>query len=113
MSDLRQLMLATATVAPKAIQTEKWGTVFVRAITVGELEDQNEDTADWKNQRKIARAAARVICDEGGGLVFDPDNQDDVELIARQPWPLLKQVIDAADTFNATSPKAAEEAKNG
>ncbi len=113
MTDLRKLMLATATVAPKAVQTEKWGTVYVRAITVAELEDQSDDTADWKNKRKIARAAARVICDAGGGLVFDPESQDDVELIARQPWPLLKQVIDAAETFNAANPKGVEEAKNG
>lgn len=112
MSDLRQLMMATATVAPKAVDTKEWGTVHVRAITVAELEDQSEDTADWKNKRRIARGAARVICDQAGGRVFDPDDQDDVDLIARQPWFLLKQVIDTAESFNASTPKAAEAAKN-
>lgn len=110
--DLRKLMMATAVVRPMAVETKEWGTVHVRAITVDELEEQSEDTKDWKNKRRIARGAARVICDSGGGRVFDPDNEEDVALIGRQPWPLLKQVIDAADEFNGTTKKAAEAAKN-
>jgi len=113
MSDLRKLMEKTAIVNPKAVDTQEWGKVYVRAITVDELDAQSDDTADWKNKSRIARGAARVICDIGGTRIFDPDSPDDVALIGRQPWVLLRQVIDASNEFNGLNAKGSEAAKNG
>lgn len=113
MSDLRVLMAATANPKPRPVPTKAWGTVHVRPVTVAELEEQKADTVDWKDKRRIARGAARVICTEGGTPIFDPDDQADVDLIAAQPWALLKQVIDAAEEFNGTSAAGVEAAKNG
>ena len=73
MHDLRKAMEKTAIVNPKAVETKEWGTVYVRAITVDELDAQSDDTSDWKNKKRIARGAARVICDMGGGRVVYTD----------------------------------------
>lgn len=89
-------MQATAAAPPTAVKVKGWGTVHIRALTVSEVEDQSEDTADKQDKNKIARAAARVMCDEGGKRLFDPDSEADVELIAKQPWPLLRKILTAS-----------------
>lgn len=113
MSDLRARMAATANPKPAALDTTAWGRIWVRPVMVAELEGQADEPNSWKSKRHIARGAARVICNEDGTPVFDPDNEQDVELIAAQPWALLKQVTDAAAAFNATSPQGSDAAKNG
>lgn len=91
--DLIAAMQATASAAPAAVDVKGWGTVHIRALMVSEVEEQAEDTEDKKDKHKIARAAARVLCDESGKRLFDPDNEADVALIAKQPWPLLRKVL--------------------
>lgn len=89
-------MEATAAIAPTPVKVKGWGTVHVRAITVAEVETQAEDTADKEDKDRIARAAARVLCDENGKRLFDPNNEADVALIKKQPWPLLRKVMNAS-----------------
>lgn len=91
--DLIAAMRATASSKPRAVKTKSWGTVFVREVTVAEIDEQTSDTADGKDKNRIARGAARVICDEDGKRLFDPANEADVELLASQPWSLLRAVI--------------------
>jgi hypothetical protein len=104
---------ATAAVKPKAVDVPGWPTVYVRSITVAEVEAQANDTANKDDKHRIARGAARVMCDADGNRLIDPDNQDEVNLLASQPWALLRKVIDGAETFNATSEKGQADAKNG
>lgn len=96
-AELIAAMQATAAVEPRAVVTPKWGTVYVRDVTVAEIDAQTEDTSDEKNKLRIARGAARVICDEAGVLLFDPDNADDVALLAKQPWKYLRLVLAEGD----------------
>lgn len=103
---------ATAAVKPKAIDVPGWPKVYVRALTVAEVEAQSEDTANKDDKHRIARGAARVMCDADGNRLIDPDNQDEVNLLASQPWSLLRLVLEGSDTFNATSEKGQAEAKN-
>ncbi|WP_219209449.1 hypothetical protein [Variovorax boronicumulans] len=104
---------ATAAVKPKEVDVPGWPTVYVRAITVAEVEAQAEDTANKDDKHRIARGAARVMCDVDGNRLIDPDNQDEVNLLASQPWALLRYVLEGSEAFNATSEKARDEAKNG
>jgi hypothetical protein len=90
-------MTATAAEAPVAVEVPKWGTVHVRQITVGEVEDQTADAAAKDDKGRLARAAARVICDEAGNRIFDPADQEHIALLAKQPWGLLRKVLEAAD----------------
>jgi hypothetical protein len=92
------VMTATAAEPPLPVDVPKWGRVYVKPITVAEVEDQAADTdPDKKNKRRMARAAARVICDEAGNRVFDPDDEEHVALLAKQPWSLLRVVLEASD----------------
>src|SRR6185295_6127868 len=94
--DLIKAMEQTAIIKPTPVQTKKWGTVYVRSLTVAEVDEQTDDTADKNDKRKFARGACRVICDESGTLLFDATNDADVALIAKQPWEMLHQVLSAS-----------------
>ena len=97
LADLMAAMQQTASVAPKSVDVPGWGVVYVREMTVGEVEEQTEDTAEPKDRQRIARAAARIICDETGKRLFDPANQEHVDLIAKQPWRLLRKVVEMGE----------------
>lgn len=86
-------MRQTAQIKPKAVTIQGWGTVYVRHLTVAEVDEQAQDTANKDDKNRIARGAARVLCDEHGARIFDPGNADDVALLASQPWALLRQVL--------------------
>jgi hypothetical protein len=90
-------MTATAAEKPVAVKVPKWGTVYVRMVTVAEVEEQSADTEDKADKNRLARAACRVICDEAGKLLFDAKNAKDVDLLAGQPWPLLNRVLKASN----------------
>lgn len=93
-------MQATAAQKPVAVPTKAWGTVFVRPVTVAEVDEEQQGEAGAKplaGKSKLARGACRVICTEAGERIFDPSNEADVELLASQPWALLRQLLTAAD----------------
>lgn len=90
-------MEITAAEKPVPIEINGWGKVHVRSLTVAEVEEQTDDVADKKDKSRIARGAARLLCDETGKRLFDPDNEADVKLLSAQPWKLLRQVINASD----------------
>lgn len=89
-------MRETARAKPTPVKVAEWGTVYIRNLTVAEVEEQADDTSDKKDKNRIARAAARVIADEKGKRIFDPNNADDISLIASQPWSLLRKVLQAS-----------------
>lgn len=94
-SALIAAMQATAAAPPVAVEVEGWGRVYVRALTVAEMDEASEVESSDKN--KVARGACRVICDETGHRLFDPKSDADVELIAKQPWSMLRKVLAASD----------------
>lgn len=98
--ELIAAMTATADAKPRAVKVPKWGTVYVRDVTVEEAEAHADDTKDGKDKNRIARGAARVLCDESGKRLFDPDSDADVALLAKQPWPLLRKVLQDDDSPN-------------
>jgi len=83
--------------APVKVEVKRWGTIYVRLPTVAEVEAaQTEDAeGDPLTQHALARSAARLICDETGARLFDPDNEDDVDLLAARRWSDLQQVLAA------------------
>lgn len=93
--ELIKAMQETAAAPPTPVKVKGWGTVYIRALMVSEVEDEPDD-GDKKDKHRIARAAAKVLCDEAGKRLFDPENEADVALIAKQPWPLLRKVVNAS-----------------
>ena len=90
-------MQATAGLKPRAVEIKGWGTLHVRTLTVDEVEEQTADLADKGDKQRMARAAARVICDEAGQRLFDPGSADDVALLGRQPWSMLRRVLELSE----------------
>ena len=90
-------MRATAAAAPASVDVPGWGTVYVRQLTVAEVEEQAADTEGAQDKDRIARPAARVLSDADGQRVFDPKSEEDVALLAGQPWTLLRQVLELSD----------------
>lgn len=103
-SDLLAAMTALVATAetPRPVHIKGLGDVHVREITIGEIDAQLADTSDKKNQMRMARGATRLLCDERGERLLDPENDEDVALMARMPLRILTAI-------NATQ----EEAEKG
>lgn len=112
--DRAQLIAAMAAAAaprPRVVSVPAWGgDVHVRSLTVAEVEDQAIEKDD---KHRLARAAARVVCDAEGNRLFDPKSDDDIALISQQPWAVLSTVLDAAEKANGLTAEAVEQAGNG
>ncbi len=93
-------MQGTADEKPKPVPT-KWGTVYVKSPTVAEVEEQIAERKEGSDKHAIARAAARLICNEAGERIFDPDNPGDVALLASQPMAYLSAVTNAFNEGDA------------
>jgi hypothetical protein len=107
-------MQATAEQPPRDVTIEGWGTLFVKELTVEQVDLQQQEpdeSVDGKDRLRFARGAARLICDEKGELIFDATNKDHLELLAKQPWHRLKKVISVGGEENATSEKGSAAAK--
>lgn len=98
-NELIAAMQITAAEKPTLVEVTGWGKMYVRSLTVEEFENNAEEpeTPEGQSKNRIARGAARVICDEQGNRIFNPDNPDDVKLLSKQPWKLLRQVVGALD----------------
>lgn len=99
-ADLIAAMQATASPRAVPVTVPKWGTLWVKPVTVEEADANTEAPSvaeEGGKKRRLARAAARIIYDGEGNRMFDPSNKDDVDLLAVQPWSMLQLVIGAAD----------------
>lgn len=111
-----ELIAAMQAAAAKCVPVDVkgWGgTVYVRSQNVAEVELQRERGGAEEKISRIARNACGVLCDEHGVLLFNPENDEDVQLVARQPWPFLESVLVAVNTLNAHSKEGIDETKNG
>jgi hypothetical protein len=91
--EMRARILARANPKPLPVDIPAWGRVWVRVLTVADV-DQAKAAPDDK--LRIARSAARVLCTEDGTLLFDSANEADVQAIATLPWIDLEQVLQRA-----------------
>lgn len=91
-------------------EVEGWGTVYTRALSLAQLELQQASIP--KPGLDFARNAARVLCDENGDLLFDPENEEDLKVLAVQDWTRLSGVIGGAAKDDATTDAGVEDAKN-
>jgi hypothetical protein len=105
-------MHATAAAPPRKIPVPGWGDVYVKALTVEQVDlQQQEPAVEGKDRLRFARGAARMLCDENGVLLFDAENKDDLELLAKQPWESLKAIMVAGGDESATTEAGSETAK--
>jgi hypothetical protein len=99
--NIREMLRAAA--APKPVRVEVNGladAVFVRMLTVGEILEQTNDTKDGDNRPAIARALARVLVNEDGTQVYDPNSADSLQEIMTLPWPIVRAIMEPANKVN-------------
>lgn len=106
---LRERILATANPKPSPVEVEGWGTVYVKPLTVGDIESFNSDTDP---ALKAARSIARVLCDEHGELIFDANSPEDLFAINRLPLNSISVINGAVDRLNGNSEEAAVDLGN-
>ena len=73
--------------------------VYVRKLTLGEVEQQAAD-AKSGDQSRLAYAVARVLVDDEGTPLYDRDNPDDIAKLLKQPWPLINRLLDESNKVN-------------
>lgn len=98
LEDVMAAMRLTAVPKPKPVEVNGWPKLYVRAVTTGEVDEETEleDKAEGKKVR-LARGAARVICDAEGKRIFDPENKEHIALLQAQPWSMLQKVLAVVD----------------
>lgn len=98
---LRDRILASTKPAPVQLKDmPEWGAAYVRVLTVGEIINQERDSADDKNKPQLARAFCRLLCEEDGTRVFDPDNPADIQAVLELPWPMVRRVLEDGNKAN-------------
>lgn len=107
---LRARILATANPKPMPIEVAAWGTVYIKPLTVGDIESFSSDVDP---ALKAARSIARVLCDEHGELIFDPTSAEDLFAINGLRMDSLKAINDAVERMNVSTQEAADDLGNG
>jgi hypothetical protein len=115
---LIEKMKLSAALKPRKVTVDGWGDLYVKALTVAEVQENTGQDGDERDKRTLAIGAARVICDENGDSVFKKDDkgnykEEDIALLQSQPWVMLSQVITAAGDVNGYTEKGKLEAKKG
>jgi hypothetical protein len=98
--NLDQLLAAMDNLAvekPRAVHIKGLGDVHIREITIGEMDEQIADTADKKDKRGVARGACRLLSDENGKRLLDPENVEHVARMAKLPLRVLVAINKASD----------------
>lgn len=108
--ELRAKILATSNPKPVPVDVPEWGGVFVRPLLVGEIEDNN---ADIDPKLRMARGIARMLCDENGELLFDPESTSDLFAINGLRASTLSAINAAMAAVNVTTVEGAQELGNG
>lgn len=108
--ELRARVLATSNPKPKPVDVPEWGDVYVRPLLVGEIEGLS---ADVDPKLRTARGIARMLCDEHGQLLFDPNNTEDLFAINNLPSTSLNKINAAMEASAGTSPEDVKALGNG
>lgn len=101
--ELIAAMQAVAAAPPISVTVEGWGTVHIRPVSFAEAEALKVQEPRENDPNSGPRAVCRVLCDENGNRLLDPDNEDDVALVAKQPWPKIVEVLNASGSRAAPS----------
>lgn len=100
-AELLAAMDSLAAEKPRAVTIKGLGPVHIRQLTIGEVDAQIADAADGKNKRATARGACRLLADEHGNRLLDPDDDEHVAKMARLPWRVLRDINAAIDEGTA------------
>ena len=87
---------------PRAVTIKGIGQIHIREISIAEIDAQ---IADGENGSKwsTARGACRLLCDENGERLLDPDDKTHVAKMAKLPLRVLRAINKAAELDEAAA----------
>jgi hypothetical protein len=112
-ADLIEAMQKVANAKPMSLTVPGWGKIFIKPLSVKEVQDKKPSALDPESKRTLSIGVANVICDEKGKRVFNPESEEDISLIESQPWPMLNKIISASNEFNGIGTEGEADAKKG
>lgn len=71
--------------------------MYIRELSIGELQAQINDTEGKKDLRGLARGACRLLCDEHGVQLMDPNNESHVTEMMKVKIRLLTAINKAGE----------------
>lgn len=84
--------------------------VYIRKLTLGEVEEQAADSTS-KDRARLAYAVARVLVDDGGKALYNKDDENDIKKLSQQPWPLINRILEESNKVNSLSEEGVKAAE--
>ena len=80
---------------PTPLDVPKLGRVYIKSLTVAEVDAIAIRTAEPGFVYTNAYGVAQILCDADGERVLDATKPEDVATLARLPWATLKFILEA------------------
>lgn len=90
-----------------------FGPVFIKLMSAARATANVEYLSGDNGLQRTINAAACVLCDEAGVLLYDPANVEDMAELAAVEMRVLTSIVQEATRLNAQSPEGVIEAGNG
>jgi len=91
----------------RAVEVEHWPPVYVRTLSVKELEQVTRlETGDKFDAESLAKICTLVLCDADGSRVF---TDDEFGLLLHKPFAALQAIVEAALELNGLADAKADE----
>lgn len=110
---LRQAILANPMEPLASVEIEPWGTIYIRPITIGDIDSGAGAEAASVDKMNLARFCCRIMSDETGSRIFDPSVEDDVKLVADLSFERMQKVLDKSKKMSGQGQGVEEELKKG
>ncbi len=111
----RDQLLRTTSFKTKDLTLDGWGDIRIRELTARQLMVLNRlDKSDQEEAGRLySRLAAMSLIDGENELLFDADNDIDIDLLQNKPWSCLEALSAAVISYNGFGEKDVEgKAKN-
>jgi hypothetical protein len=98
-------MQLTQAARPRPVTVPGWPTCYVRVLSADDIDAAladraSDEAAGQPSKHRLAKAAARVLCDDTGALVFNPNSPEDLAFLGGQSWECLRVIVNAGDKHN-------------
>ena len=102
MSTLRDQLLAPRQFKTAEFDLDGWGVVRIRELTAGQLVFLTSLNGDDQQTagRIYSKLGAMSLVDESGSLVFDCDDDADIDALQTKPWSALEELANTVIAFN-------------
>lgn len=104
----REELMAAMRAAPfemAPVTVKGWGTFHIRELTAETIDKSNAKIKPGTDDmRRNAAIVACIVCSETGALLFDVDNEEDINFLVDKGMSKLNAILQAANKLGAEDP---------